>query len=66
MNNVRQLVINARRAASVHRREQLRGDTDGSVAQTKRMYYAVRAMQKAAGNLHRARVSLRLIQGGRA
>ncbi len=65
MSELRRLEINARRAETIHRREQLRGDTDGSVAQTKKMYHAIRAMQNAAGKLHRARLSLRLIRGGK-
>ncbi len=39
---------NFRRARTVHLREQIKGLTDGSVAQTRRMALAVDAMNRAA------------------
>jgi predicted Zn-dependent protease len=48
---LKQAEINYKRAVTRHNNEQERGKHDISVKQTKRMYYAVGAMQKAYWNL---------------
>lgn len=44
-----------RRACTIHDREQTKGRRDGRVQQTRRMYFAVQAMQRAAWKLQEAR-----------
>ncbi len=66
MDNLSRLERQAKRATTIMEREQIRGRTNLSVQQTRRMYYSVTAAQRAASALARERLSLRLIQGGRA
>lgn len=66
MEDLKRLEITARRAESRHRVEQQKGDTDGSVQQTRRMYLAVSALQRAAGARARAQRSRALRAAGAA
>ncbi len=64
-DNLTRLEQNLRRARTIHEKEQARGHTNLGVRQTRRMYYAVRALQNAAGKLERETRSLRLVRGGK-
>lgn len=66
MDNLIRLERQARQAATRMDREQIRGRTDMRPRQTLRMYRTVTAAQRATSALARERLSLRLIQGGRA
>ena len=52
---IKQAEANYKRARTIHEKEQEKGLTDGSVRQTRRMYFAVEAMGHAAFVLKSAR-----------
>lgn len=60
MRTLETLRANLRRDQTVHNREQARGDSDMSCAQTRRMALAVASLQRAAGELAREERSRRL------
>jgi hypothetical protein len=66
MENMIRLERQAKRAVTIADREQARGTVDGGIKQTVRMYRTITAAQRATSALARERLSLRLLQGGRA
>ena len=54
MKTLEQAERNYKRARTIHEKEQEKGLTDGSVRQTRRMYFAVCSMQRAYRELQDA------------
>ncbi len=61
MTRLEQLERNAKRARTVHNREQARGASDISIRQTRRMYFASMSLMRATGALQRERISQQIL-----
>lgn len=66
MSTRQRLEANFKRAHTVYEREQMRGQSDMSVRQTRRMYFASMALMRASGALHRFNVSAQILGEGNA